>query len=183
MSNWTDKTIVEGLKKGERGAFKELYQRYSPSLMRQIFSLTYNREIAEEVLHETLITALDKINFFDLKEKGGLKAWLMRIATNKAIDLLRTQKRTVLENSVDEIPSIEGLTIQKESYISIQQEICKLPLLQRSAISLRVFDELSYLEISRILGVSISSIKQALFKGKKTLQQKISNNEWCNERI
>ena len=183
MKNKDDLIIIEGLTKGDRNAFKELYQKYSSSLMRQIFSVTNNQELTEEILHETLITAVEKINFYKPKESGSFKAWLMRIATNKSIDLLRKVKKECPPQAENIIPSTEGLSIERESYVNLHGAIKMLPLLQRSAISLRLLEDLSYMEISKVLGVSISSIKQALFKGKKSLKKTLNESEWCDERI
>jgi RNA polymerase sigma factor (sigma-70 family) len=172
----TDDELVEQLKNGNQGAFESLYERHAHGLLRHLYHLFGNQEEAEEILHESLMLMIQKINFYTPNPEllSSFKAWLYRISTNRAIDEIRKRKKRPIQFE-DEVASEslgqEDFILEKEQVSLISELIMKLPVMQRMVLNLRVQEDLSYTEISVILGKDLNSIKQGLFQARKSIKQ------------
>src|SRR4051812_4641662 len=90
----SDESLVHRLRDGETAAGETLVKRYHQSLMRYLQRLTRSDHVAEELHQQTWLSVLDHLDRFDAgSSSGGFKAWLFRIATNKANDLWRSRGR------------------------------------------------------------------------------------------
>lgn len=142
--------------------FKMLMKQYGHRLYWHIRRIVVGHDDAEDVMQETCIKVLDGIGSF--KGSGLLMTWLYRIATNEALQHLRRQTRTF--QSIDTLGHELIAKLQTESVIDsdklellFQQALLTLPVQQRIAFNMRYYDELSYDEIARITGKSVSSLK------------------------
>lgn len=173
MNSTTDK-IVNGLQTGNREAFTLLYDEYSQSLLKHLVKMTGKKELAEELLHDSLIIIVQKINFYqeDTSLNNSFKSWIFRIATNKAIDNLRKSKNIKF---VDELEDI-SIATKENSFVEIENTqlldllFNKLPLIQRTFLNLKINEELNYREISKICGCSINAVKQGLYRARETMK-------------
>src|SRR4051795_3645728 len=89
----TDAAAVALARAGECDAFRLLVERHSRKVFRLAFRLTGNETDAEDVVQETFLRVYRNLNQFD--EKAVFTSWLYRIASNYAVDLLRTRKAHV----------------------------------------------------------------------------------------
>ena len=90
----SDESLVVRLRKGDTPAGEVLVERYYQPLMRYLQRLAGNDHVAEELHQQTWLSVLDHLDRFDPgSTAGGFKAWLFRIATNKANDLWRSRGR------------------------------------------------------------------------------------------
>ena len=142
--------------------FKMLMKQYGHRLYWHIRRIVVGHDDAEDVMQETCIKVLDGIGSF--KGRGLLMTWLYRIATNEALQHLRRQNHTF--QSVNSLTQELTAKMQAESAIDsdklellFQQALLTLPVQQRIAFNMRYYDELSYDEIARITGKSVSSLK------------------------
>ncbi len=160
----TDDELAEKLKKGDESAFYSIYERHSKSLLRHLVSMMGNVQEAEELLHESLMLMIKKINFYEPRPDltSSFKTWLFRLSTNRAIDEIRKRKKPQFESEVVEV--------RDEEEIDMNHYMDRLPPLQRTVLNLRVHDDLSYLEIATICGKDVNAIKQCLFQAKKSLK-------------
>lgn len=167
----TDDQLVEKLKKGDESAFYAIYERHSKSLLRHLVGMMGNVEEAEDILHESLMIMIKKINFYEPRPDltSSFKTWLFRLATNRAIDEIRKRKRPMVKTE-ETHPAEDVKFEKKEEESSMQRYLEQLPPLQRTVLSMRVNDDLSYLEIATICGKDINAIKQCLFQARKSLK-------------
>lgn len=170
-----DLELAEHLRRGSEEAFEVLYQRYSSPLLHHLLCMVGKKELAEEILHEVFMTVLTKINFFedDPKLLNSFKAWVYRIATNRAIDEIRKQKRTsftVLEEEMAADEDIESTFSDMERNRKVQSLLLKLPLAQRTFLNLKLNVELSHFEIARICSCEVNTVKQGLFQARRSLK-------------
>lgn len=142
--------------------FRCLMKQYGQILYWHIRRIVVGHDEAEDVLQETCIKVLYKIDSF--KGEGSLMTWLYRIATNEALQHLRRQ--TGLFQSIDSLGETltsklraEAMFDGKELELLFQQALLTLPTQQRITFNLRYYDELSYEEIARITGKNIPSLK------------------------
>lgn len=138
-------------------AFDRMVGCYLRPLCACVQRLVVVREDAEDVVQETFVRAWDALDGFRGDDEE-LRAWLYRIATNRALTLLRRRKRSLFE-SLDSVSRTLAARVGEfcpedadRTLVALQQEILRLPTQQRLVFNLRYYDELSYEQIARILG-------------------------------
>lgn len=168
----SDDELVEKVKEGSTDAFDLLYERYATSLLRHLICLMSNHQEAEDMLHESMMLMIQKINFYQPRAdlKNSFKSWLFRLSTNRAIDEIRKRKKHPVSEMEPSSAPLETVYETKEKEVIIAEMLHKLPLIQRVILSLRVHDDLSYQEISLICGKDINTIKQGLFQARKNMK-------------
>jgi RNA polymerase sigma-70 factor (ECF subfamily) len=93
--------LLEAIARGERAAFRMLYEATAPKLFGVVLRITGNRSVAEEVLQETFVRVWQKAERFT-PEAGQPMAWLTAIARNRAIDRLRSERVERFQTSADD---------------------------------------------------------------------------------
>ncbi|MCT4616903.1 MAG: RNA polymerase sigma factor [Candidatus Gracilibacteria bacterium] len=156
--------FIEDCQKGNKENFAYLYDMYSEKIYNYIFSKTFDREMAEDLTSETFFKALDKIKSFKMGEKASFQAWIYRIAHNKIIDFYRKKKEDVtLEDYLDiKVEEIDfGANFDnKQKLKEVFKYFNTLKTEQRDILIMRIWDGLSYKEISQISGKSVSNCKK-----------------------
>ncbi|HVK62364.1 MAG TPA: sigma-70 family RNA polymerase sigma factor [Bdellovibrionales bacterium] len=179
----SDIELVQEVKAGERKAFSELVQRHQRTLLRTILRLTREQSIAEDVVQESFIKAYQKIDLFE--GRSSFKSWLFQIALNTARNRFRerTQDLINIEDTflgVD--PGAENGLVQADIKHKIREEIDKLPEKQRIALTLRIFEDMSFKEIAVIMGCPYDTAKanyrHALLKLRERLEDSDSVAGW-----
>ncbi|MCM2323354.1 MAG: RNA polymerase sigma factor [Oligoflexia bacterium] len=181
-STSADQEIADGLREGAPAAFRTLYEAQGGAILAYLTRLTGRKEMAEELAQETFLTAIRKIGFFRAGPDGGLKAWVFRIATNLAIDVLRREKRIEFPadengnpgaNVGDDRPGPQEELERFEFSHALGSALLELTPAQRMIFLLKEQEELSLLEISRVCGCSENAIKQSLFRARAALRKKL----------
>ena len=144
---------------------EELIGRYHKPLYWHIRRMVVSHDDAEDVLQETFIQIFEHLT--DLKDVTQERAWVYRIATNEALQWLRSQHEFVSLDAEDADTSPLINTLMADSYtdtgdalvLLFQEAILTLPTMQRTVFNLRYYDELPYEEIAAITGSSVGSAK------------------------
>lgn len=182
-----DEEVVAAIRAGSGSAFEKLQNLYSRRLYRKIFSITRNREDAEDALQETFLRAFLRIDSFE--GKSQLITWLTRIAINSALMCLRKRRHRVEVSLQEQSESgektysfdVRDTALNPEETCDLEQRFTRIsgaierldPKL-RSAVSIWMSTEGSMKEIARTLDVSIASVKARLHRARKRLA-KLSN--------
>jgi len=166
---------IEKLKQADDTAFAYIYNEFEVPLINHLFRMLGHQERAEEAFQDVMLIMIQKIHFYEDRSdlKSPFKSWLFRIATNKAIDELRKKKKMAYE--VEELieTDIAEVIIEENLKYRLSELIMTLPLIQRTFLNLRVKEDLSYFEIARICGCNVNSVKQGLFRARKSLKDLI----------
>ena len=185
LINKDDAVLVNQFKTGSESAFKVLLERHSSKVYTSIFFIVKDRYIAEDILQEVFIKAIDKIKSGKYNESGKFGPWIGRIAHNMAIDYFRKQKRSpeLLTEDGSNIfcdmnfkeESIEDIKIMEDNNAALKSLINKLPEAQRTVLTMRHFCDMSFQEISEETGVSINTalgrMRYALLNLRKMLEE------------
>ncbi|MBI3125580.1 MAG: RNA polymerase sigma factor [Ignavibacteriales bacterium] len=181
-----DFELIAQLKKGDGEAFRQLVDHYQKLVLNSCYKFVYNRETAEDLTQDVFIEVYRSINTFRADSK--LSTWIYRISISKSLDYLKGQKRkkrfAILkslfgEDEVEErISAPESVgpdkVLENEDRVKVLAwALNKLPESQRIAFTLSKYDEMSYQEISEILGVSISSVESLIHRAKLNLKKKL----------
>jgi len=160
-----DAQIVARLQRGEREALTELIKRYQAPLFRFAFRLVGNREEAEDICQEVFLRCWCHIG--RLRERENLRAWLYRLAANLAYDFWR---RIFRQSKSPPAPRQPEAQDRVEIY-QLRKMLNKLPKKQRLAVVLRVYEELSFAEVARVLGCTEVAARNNYRHGLKKLKQ------------
>ena len=154
----------------------ELYTRYAVRINTLCQRYLGDEDDAKDIMLETLLQALDKIDTFKYTGKGSLYAWIRRIAINKAINRIKRHRwRMVPLNSseYDTIPDPTGEEVDAIPGEKLREWIAELPALRRTVFNLYCIDGYSHQEIGRMLGISERGSTSTLAKARKQLKTKI----------
>ena len=184
----SDAALISAYIQGEDKAFEALVKRSKSKVFTSIYLIVKDRYVAEDLLQETYIKAIDVIRSGRYNEEGKFLPWIARIAHNLAIDYFRKEKRyptIVLEdgskvfNSFDFAEdSAEDLQMKSDQIAHVREMIKKLPEEQREVLVLRHYEELSFQEIAEQTGVSINTalgrMRYALINLRKMIEKQES---------
>lgn len=165
-------------REGDNRAADELYRRYAARLLTLCRRYSSSMEDAEDLMHDAMIKALDKMPEFNYQGEGSLYAWISKIAINQALNNIRSAKSQVvgygqqLPDNVPDLPEEEMSIIQPEQLLEI---ISKLPDRRRAVFNLYCLDGYSHKEIGRMLGISEKGSASELAKARIQLKKMIND--------
>lgn len=172
----SDETYLIQQAQRSPAAFAELYRRHLDSVYRYLLAKVGNVQDAEDLTSQTFLEALENLSRY--RGSGAFRAWLFRIARNKAVDHFR--RRPAL--ATDE--AMEGVTDSAESpddlahhALAIAQISAKLRILspdRAEAVSLRLFGQLEAAEIADIMHKPESAVRMLIHRGIHDLQAQLS---------
>jgi RNA polymerase sigma-70 factor (ECF subfamily) len=184
----TETDIIQKVKEGDKRAFAELVSTYSDRIYNLALRILRNREDAEDVLQETFLIVLQKLDTFD--GRSSFFTWIYRIGTNASLMKLRKKKLTFAE--VPENPDLgakhdeqlfvdwsqdPSFNIQNEEIKkTIDSAISQLSDIYRSVFILRDIEQLSIKETSNILSISEENVKIRLRRARLYLRDKITEH-------
>ncbi|MEM0578008.1 RNA polymerase sigma factor [Flavobacterium polysaccharolyticum] len=171
---------IEKAKKGDQIAFTFLLDHYWNEVYGFMLKRTENETDAEDITIETFSKAFDKISTYN--SEFQFNTWLIAIAKNVHIDLLRKKRSNLFveiteeqdrqaQNIADTTPSAEDELITEQNLSRLLQFIKELKPHYQEVIQLRYFQELSYQEIATKIDEPISNVKIKLLRAKKLLAE------------
>ena len=152
----TDVELVAEVKASKNGdsrkAFTELVRRHQRGLLRIVLRMTRELPLAEDIVQETFIKAYEKMDMFE--GRSSFKSWLYQVGLNTAKNRFRSRPpeeftTDILQGGV--AASSESDLVKSDVARSLRAQIDLLPERQRVAITLRVFEDLSFKEIAEIM--------------------------------
>jgi RNA polymerase sigma-70 factor (ECF subfamily) len=182
----SDLELVEKVKSGDRKSFSELVKRHQRGVLRLSLRFVKDMDTAEDVTQDAFIKAYEKLSTFE--GRASFKSWLFQIAVNTARNKLREWKKDTVD--VDDVQL--GVAAVAETALVhgavsdlLQQEVDKLPHKQKTALVLRVYEDLSFNEIAEIMECPYDTAKanyrHALMKLRQTFEQQSELKNWTEE--
>lgn len=143
---------------------------------------------AEDVVQDAMVSAWRSMSSF---EGGSFRAWIFRIATNRAIDVVRARRRrgelpleppedAEVEWAEPAAPGLEPAEIasQAEALAAVEEALLGLPAEQRAALMLRDIEGFSYEEIAGITAVEIGTVKSRIHRGRLAVRNVLVARGW-----
>ena len=172
----SDFDIVKSIQKWDSDSFIFLYEKYSQKIFDFVFYKVGKKQDAEDITSETFLKAFDKIDSFDLTRKSLFSSRLYSIASNLTIDHFRQNKIDYPEYSRLEDQSVENdilQTIQDRDQLNqIFDFLDEIGKDKKEIFILRVWNEMSYEEISQIIGKSANACKVSFHRTLQTVIQR-----------
>src|SRR6185503_8142386 len=173
-----DASLVLRLRSGETAAGETLVRRHYQPLIRYLQRLLGSEQLAEEMHQQTWLSVLEHIDRFDPNNcAGGFKAWLFRIATNKANDHWRAagREKNAKEGlklvTDEELPAASHRMEGSEQEKKLKHAIEKLPEAQKQVLMLRYYSGLKFVEIAEMLGCPLNTALGRMHKATMKLKQ------------
>ena len=177
---------IEKAKKGDQVAFTFLLDFFWNEVHGFMLKRTENETDTEDIVIETFAKAFDRIATYN--PEYAFNTWLIAIAKNVHIDLLRKKRSSLFVeitdeedqqayNVADSSPSPEDKIIKEQNLSSLLECIKKLKPQYQEVIQLRYFQELSYQEIADQLTEPLNNVKVKLLRAKKLLAEIITKKD------
>ena len=184
MSDEMDIILMERIAKKDEASFELFVTSYQNKIINLIYNYTHSRSDAEELASDVFIKVWNSAGSF--KARSKVSTWIYRIAANTAINHKR--KKQLPSSSIDGFINISGNKIKKDIAAPdnkqpqsimekndrsaiIQTAVEELSPQQKMAFVLSKYECRSYLEISQIMKLSVSSVESLLFRAKQKLKQ------------
>lgn len=159
--------VVALVRSGNTDAFAEIIEHYQAPIIRYLYRLTGDYEVAQDLAQDTFLQAYRGI----LKTKSELsfKAWLYRIATNNALQFRRRKKLLTFIPFADlrktDLPTMENPSDDVGERMAIEEALLKVPEQWRTCMVLHFVEGLKYREIAEILGISEDAVRKRVARG------------------
>ncbi len=155
-----DARLADRIRSGQTEALGELYDMHAATALAVALRVVGDRQEAEDVVHDAFVAVWRKIDRFDA-ERGALRAWVMTVVRNRAIDRIRARRITVDVDDADERsmlrtgpnPTWEA-ALGRATATEMRAAIDRLPEEQRRAIELAYFEGYTYREVAELTGVA-----------------------------
>lgn len=161
--------IIDSVRNGDTQQFGQIVIYYQKKLFSYIYCIVNKTQDAEDILQDTFVTAIRKINQY--KQNTQFSAWLYRIARNLAYDTLKKRKRFILferndienmlENSLPDIDMYEGQDQR------INKVFNRLTFHEKNILVLRIYEEKTYEEIAYITKMGQSASRKQYERARK----------------
>jgi RNA polymerase sigma-70 factor (ECF subfamily) len=174
-SRQADLDLVERCRKGDLGAFEEVYRTHSRRLYGVAVRMLGNQADAEDMLQEIFLAAHRKMESF--RGDSALGTWLYRLAVNLCLDYLRSRRgRTVqLTDALEDEPSLpdtatQSLAARTVTKMDLERALAQLPEGCRTAFVLHDVQGLEHREVAEVMGIAEGTSKSQVHKARMRIR-------------
>jgi RNA polymerase sigma-70 factor, ECF subfamily len=174
----TDERLLEQAANGNTAAFQILYERYRDPIFRFAYRLLGSVEAAEDVAHDCFLSLIKDPGRFD-SARASLRTYMYAAARNLAAKRYHSFGR---ETAIDELRE-EPRTAERHEPIrrvlddelagEVERAIASLPPLQREALVLFEYEDLSLAEVATVVGADSGTVKGRLFRAREKLRSRL----------
>ncbi len=174
MPVWSDEQLAVRLRNGEPDALERIYDRYAASLYRVLNALLGSPADAEDALQEVFVALATK----RVARIQNLKAYLFVAARHQAFSILRRRKR---EHGFEDVTSLDVADpdVFTKEHGEMAQDwtalLARLPLEQREVIALKVWEQMTFADIAKVVRASPNTVMSRYRYGIERLRK------WCQE--
>ena len=185
-ANLSDQSLVRCAQSGERRAFDRLVLKYRSRIVELAMRYTRNRADAEDATQETFIKAYRGLRHF--RSDSAFYTWLYRIASNCARNFLKARRRDLFKNAVDfsdyhhavrhptrlwDLATPEELALTADIRGMTNAALEGLSKEQRTAITLREIDGLSYQQIAAAMSIPVGTVRSRVFRARDIIDHQL----------
>ncbi|MBE6208608.1 MAG: sigma-70 family RNA polymerase sigma factor [Rikenellaceae bacterium] len=183
----SDRALLGQYLAGDQSAISQLIDRHSRRVRDYIRMMVKDRDLADDILQETLIKVVRVIDEGRYTDSGKFLSWILRIAHNQVIDHFRQQKQqkhlTEADAGYDVLgtlrfaePTVEDRMVSEQIAADIRALIEELPAEQREVVKMRYYANLTFKEIAEATDVSVNTalgrMRYALINLRRMIQEK-----------
>ncbi len=181
----TELRLVRRAAEGDRQARRALFERYRDDAYRVALRITGRPADAFDVVQDAFIRAFDSLE--RLGHKARFRTWLLRIVTNRALDMLRSRRvRQAVSldaddpggarpQVADEAPRPQEVLERRERAERIRRAIESLPEAQRAVFALYATGDMTYGQIAEVLGIPVGTVMSRLYHARRKLSAMLAD--------
>jgi RNA polymerase sigma-70 factor (ECF subfamily) len=180
-----DALLVQDYVSGNENALAALIKRHESKIYGFIYSKISDRDISNDIFQDTFIKVIRTLKSNSYNEEGKFLPWVMRISHNLIVDHYRKTKKMPMFRETEEFSifsimsddslSIENKIISEQVERDIKRLIEELPVDQKEVLVMRMYQDMSFKEISEVTGVSINTalgrMRYALMNMRKVIDK------------
>jgi RNA polymerase sigma-70 factor (ECF subfamily) len=184
-SVFSDAILVKNYVSGDEGALATLIERHQAKIYNFIYSKIQDRDLSDDIFQDTFIKVIKTLKSKSYNEEGKFLPWVMRIAHNLVVDHYRRNKKMPMQRDsgeysvfsflFDSSPNIENQMISEQVELDLTRLIDELPEDQKEVLMMRIYQDMSFKEISDLTGVSINTalgrMRYALMNLRKIIEK------------
>jgi RNA polymerase sigma-70 factor (ECF subfamily) len=171
-----DRDIVQRCRRGELGAFEELYKRHGSRLYTVAYRITGSAADAEDLVQDIFLQVFRRLDSF--RGEAALGTWLHRLAVNACLDFVRSKqgRRQRVTDTAEDLDALEAPAKgpwrpdAALDRMDLERAIAQLPPSYRRAFLLHDVEGLEHHEIGATLGIAEGTSKSLLFKARMRLR-------------
>ena len=170
----SDKELIARIADRDQTAMNALYARHHVRLYRYLVRLVRNEAIAEELMNEVFMECWRKADSFE--GRSAVSTWMMTIAHNRAISLLRKRRDVALDDDyavqiADENDTPEVVSQKRSKAEVIRSCMGSLSVEHREIIDLVYYHDKSVSEVAKIIAIPVNTVKTRMFYARKKLAE------------
>ncbi len=182
MSEYTDLELIMLFRDADKKhyAFNLLVRKYQEKIYFFVRRLVIDHADADDVVQNIFIKVWNNLDSF--REDAKLFTWIYRITVNESLSFMRSKQlrayfslsspEALLVNALQDGPYYDGDEIQKR----LQAALIRLPKKQQLVFNMRYYEDLSYEEMSDILGTSVGALKASYHFAVKKIESFVTEN-------
>ena len=186
---YNEESLINMASKGSLDAFNALVLTYQNVAYHHAYALLLDPALAEDATQDSFLRAFQHITEF---RGGSFRAWILKIVTNSAFDMLRRSKRHPMQSLYledeygDEVESpvwladstsVQEVVEQREFSKDLHRLIDEMPVVYRTVLILVDLYELDYAEAAEALKIPIGTVKSRLARARLKMSEKLSSTE------
>ncbi|WP_281234508.1 RNA polymerase sigma factor [Flavobacterium gelatinilyticum] len=162
-----DSVLVKNYVEGNENALATLIKRHESKIYGFIYSKIADRDISNDIFQDTFIKVIKTLKSNSYNEEGKFLPWVMRISHNLIVDHFRKTKKMPMYRETEEFSifsvmsddslTIEGKMIADQVEVDLKKLIEELPDDQKEVLVMRMYQDMSFKEISELTDVSINT--------------------------
>ena len=162
-----DALLVKNYIEGNETALSILIKRHESKIYGFIYSKIADRDISNDIFQDTFIKVIKTLKSNSYNEEGKFLPWVMRISHNLIVDHFRKTKKMPMYRETEEFSifsvmsddslTIEGKMIVDQVEVDLKRLIEELPEDQKEVLVMRMYQDMSFKEISELTDVSINT--------------------------
>ena len=182
-----DAILVQQYIAGDELALSQLVERHQSRIYGFIYSKLNDRDLCDDIFQDTFIKVIRTLKTKTYNEEGKFLPWVIRIAHNLIVDHYRKNKKmpmtreteeySIFEFLKDTSSTIEGQLITEQVEMDLKRLIEELPNDQKEVLVMRMYEDLSFKEISEQTGVSINTALGRMRYALMNLRKLIEKNQ------
>ena len=176
----TIESIIDGLRRGDSEARRELYQRYATAMFSLVRRYVKVRAAAEDVFHDGFVVLYTKIG--DYRGEGSFEGWMKRIFVNAALNHLRQSSgKGFVDNDIGDLPPGRTGGAPPDALAALSDEelrraIESLPEGYRTVLNLHAVEGYSHAEIAQMLDIGETTSRSQYLRAKARLAEIIGRH-------
>lgn len=181
-----DAILISNYINGDEYALSLLIEKHQSKIYGFIYSKVSDKDITDDIFQDTFMKVIRTLKSNSYNEEGKFLPWVMRIAHNLIVDYFRNNKKMPIQRDTEDFsvfsvlqdgsPNIETQIIDLQIENDLKKVIEELPEDQKQVLVMRIYQDLSFKEISEITGVSINTalgrMRYALMNLRKIIEKK-----------